>query len=48
MKCVWEFSLALRNKKVAASDLSMEWIITALAIAVIFYFAKDGSSNRKK
>jgi len=26
----------------------MEWIVTALAIAVIFYFAKDGSSNRKK
>jgi len=26
----------------------MEWIITALAIVVIFYFAKDGSSNRKK
>jgi len=26
----------------------MEWIITALAILVIFYFAKDGSSNRKK
>jgi len=27
--------------------LDMEWIITALAIAVIFFFAKDGSSKRK-